>query len=145
MSRKTKERINNWSLLFLPLIIVTTFMIWLSSQEKQHTVEWAKEVKTEGVIQLPDNPYNCKLLKAVVGKDLNYCELAVERPILPNRNMVMGDYTPSINRIRVTQETSNDSKVHEFLHQTISCYQKYKENELCVLSAQKMMLELKLI
>ena len=110
----------------------------------QNQIIW-DATTTQKVIELPDAPYDCKILKAVIGDDVEFCKLKIARPIIYGQPMVMGDFNSQTNTIRITKETSNDAIVHEFIHYAISCEKKTKDNELCVRSAQKMLSELNII
>lgn len=100
---------------------------------------------TEKIIELPNSPYECVKMKAVIGEDVNFCKLQVARPVQIGKPTVMGDFNSYTNTVRITQETSNDAIVHEFIHYAIDCTRKTNNEELCVRSAQKLSLDLNLI
>jgi len=131
-------------LLFLVCAFILFLKLTVFYPSKQNAIVW-NGTTTEKIIDLPTAPYDCKILVAVVGKNVNFCKLTINRPMVIGKPNVMGDFNTFTNTIRVTKETSNDSIVHEFIHYAITCEKKTKDNEMCVRSAQKMLLELNLI
>lgn len=136
-------------LFIIGLFCLAKIMVFLFTDQLQYNIQPSKTVwdatTTQKIIDLPNEPYDCKILKAVIGNDVELCKLKIARPIIYGQPMVMGDFNSSTNRIRITKETKNDSIVHELKHYAISCTRKTKDEELCVRSAQKMELELNLI
>lgn len=120
-------------------------LIYLFTDNVQYNKTNWNATTTQPIINLPNEEYDCKKLKAVIGDDVEFCKLKIARPIIFGQPMVMGDFNRSTNRIRITHETSNDGIAHEFIHYAIACKEITKDEELCVRSAQKMLLELNLI
>lgn len=120
-------------------------LIYLFTDNVQYNkINW-NATTNQKVIDLPDTPYECKTLKAVIGNDVEFCKLKIARPIQFGKAMTMGDFNRSKTKIRITQETTNDAIAHEFIHYAIACKEITKDEELCVRSAHKMLLELNLI
>lgn len=132
-------------LLVFALVVVIFLMGYeFFNPAPKNVVIW-DAVTTQKVIELPDSPYKCKTLVAVIGDNVTFCKLEIPHPIVSGVPMVRGDYNLSTNKIRITQETTNDAIAHELKHYAIACTRKTKDEELCVRSAQKMELELDLI
>ena len=131
-------------MIFIVCAIVLFVKLTVFYPTTQNQIIW-DAVTTQKIIELPDSPYDCKILKAVIGGDVEFCKLKIARPIVFGQPMVMGDFNRTTNRIRITQETNNSSIAHELKHYAISCTRKTGDEELCVRSAQKMELELDLI
>lgn len=130
--------------IFIVCAIVLLIKLTIFYSTTQNQIIW-DATTTQKVIELPDAPYDCKILKAVIGDDVEFCKLKIARPIVFGQPMVMGDFNRLTNRIRITKETNNSSIAHELKHYAISCTRKTGDEELCVRSAQKMELELDLI
>lgn len=120
-------------------------MIYMFTGNVQYNKTNWSATTTQPIIDLPNEEYDCKKLKAVIGADVEFCKLKTARPIIFGQPMVMGDFNRLANRIRITHETTNDAIAHEFIHYAIACKEITKDEELCVRSAQKMLLELNLI
>jgi len=131
-------------IILVVLLSIITFCFYLLESKPRQIVVW-DAVSNQKVVDLPEKSYKCQTLVAVIGDNVTFCKLEEKRPIQNGVPMVMGDFNSSTNKIRITKETSNDAIVHELVHYAISCTRKTKDEELCVRSAQKMMLELKLI
>jgi len=123
----------------------TKIMIYMFTGNVQHNKTNWNATSSLPIIDLPNEEYDCKKLKAVIGDDIELCTLKFARPIIYGQPMTMGDFNRWTNKIRITNETSNDGTAHEFIHYAIACKEITKDEELCVRSAQKMLLELNLI
>lgn len=131
-------------LLFLISTLILSLKLTIFYPPNQNQIIW-NGTTTQKIIDLPNAPYDCKILKAVVGKDINFCKLTIARIQEMGKPTVMGDFNSTTNTIRITKETTNDAIVHELIHYAIRCKVETKDEELCVRSAQKMALELDLI
>jgi hypothetical protein len=126
-------------------LCLARILVYVFTDNVQYNKTNWNATTTQKVVDLPSAPYNCKKLEAVIGNNVDFCKLKIARPVESGKPYVMGDFNRSNNMIRITKETPNDSIVHEFMHYAISCTRATKDEELCVRSAQKMMLELDLI
>lgn len=133
-------------ILIISLPAIANLLYINKTNHIQQNVSW-NVYTTEKAIELPrdEKLYNCKMLKAVIGQDLKYCILKDKRPVEVNKVYVMGEFNSLLNRITVSQETRNSSRVHEFLHYVVSCVRETNQEELCVRSGQKMLEELNYI
>ena len=77
--------------IFIVCAIVLLIKLTIFYPTTQNQIIW-DATTTQKVIELPDAPYDCKILKAVIGDDVEFCKLKITRPIIYGQPMVMGDF-----------------------------------------------------